>query len=303
MKNKSTRHPNRRNGTDRRFSISRVLTLAIAGLTPTAGNAYTAAGDRNFPATLISPQVAPSDALWGNIRTLPMANGHQTKFTGTYSKLITEQLGIQFQGGITRKASVNSAQKFNVLLQDEVLVDQPHEFLFSVEVGHGFGAQTFPPSPSTTPAVTFAKGLGDLPIGYWRPLAITGFAGYQVAQGARTNVLQTGFSVQYSIPYLVSKVANVDLPPFLRGMTPITEVLFTTPVGQVYGQGTNTTLLVAPGISYTRGRGWELAIEAMIPTTKATGSGIGVIAQLVMQLDYLLPDSIGRPIFPLSEPR
>jgi hypothetical protein len=41
----------------------------------------------------------------------------------------------------------------------------------------------------------------------------------------------------------------------------------------------------------------------MIPTTKATGSGIGVIAQLVMQLDYLLPDSIGRPIFPLSEPR
>jgi hypothetical protein len=232
-----------------------------------------------------------------------MANGNQTKFTGTYSKLITEQLGIQFQGGITRKASVNSAQKFNVLLQDEVLVDQPHEFLFSVEVGHGFGAQTFPPSPSTTPAVTFAKGLGDLPIGYWRPLAITGFAGYQVAQGARTNVFQTGFSVQYSIPYLLSKVANVDLPPFLRGMTPITEVLFTTPVGQVYGQGTNTTLLVAPGISYTRGRGWELAIEAMIPTTKATGSGIGVIAQLVMQLDYLLPDSIGRPIFPLSEPR
>ena len=303
MKNKSTRHPNRRNGTDRRFSISRVLTLAIAGLTPTAGNAYTAAGDRNFPATLILPQVAPSDALWGNIRTLPMANGHQTKFTGTYSKLITEQLGIQFQGGITRKASVNSAQKFNVLLQDEVLVDQPHEFLFSAEVGHSFGAQTFPPSPSTTPAVTFAKGLGDLPIGYWRPLAITGFAGYQVAQGARTNVFQTGFSVQYSIPYLVSKVANVDLPPFLRGMTPITEVLFTTPVGQVYGQGTNTTLLVAPGISYTRGRGWELAIEAMIPTTKATGSGIGVIAQLVMQLDYLLPDSIGRPIFPLSEPR
>ena len=157
MKNKSTRHPNRRNGTDRRFSISRVLTLAIAGLTPTAGNAYTAAGDRNFPATLILPQVAPSDAFWGNIGTLPMANGQQTKFTGTYSKLITEQLGIQFQGGITRKASVNSAQKFNVLLQDEVLVDQPHEFLFSVEVGHGFGAQTFPPSPSTTPAVTLPK--------------------------------------------------------------------------------------------------------------------------------------------------
>ena len=56
----------------------------------------------------------------------------------------------------------------------------------------------------------------------------------------------------------------------------------------------------APGISYSEGSGWELGIEAMIPTTKATGSGIGVIAQLMLQLDYLLPDRfIGRPIFPL----
>jgi hypothetical protein len=146
--------------------------------------------------------------------------------------------------------------------------------------------------------LTFGKGLGDLPIGYWRPLAITGFAGYQIGAGARSNVFQAGVSVQYSIPYLLSKVANVDLPPFLGGMTPITEVFLTTPVGQVSGQGTNTTLVVAPGITYSRGRGWELGIEAMIPTTRATGRGVGVIAQLVIQLDYLLPDSVvGRPLF------
>jgi hypothetical protein len=139
--------------------------------------------------------------------------------------------------------------------------------------------------------------LGDLPIGYARPLAITGFAGYEAAQGSRIDEVQAGFSVQYSIPYLVSKVANLDLPPFLRGITPITEVLYTTPVkGQGSGQG--TTLLVAPGISYSQGTGWELAVEAMIPATKATGRGVGVIAQLVLQLDYLLPDSVfGRPIF------
>jgi hypothetical protein len=303
MKNKSTRHSNPRNGPYRHWSISWVLTLVIAGLIPTAGNAYTAAGDRNFPATLKLPQIAPTDALWVDFSTQPMANGYQTQFTGTYSKMITERLGIQVKEGLTRQASVTRAQNFNVQLQDEAIVNQPHEFLLSVQVGQNFGAHTSPPSPTTTPAVTFGKGLGDLPIGYWRPLAITGFAGYQVAEGARTDVFQTGFSVQYSIPYLVSKVANVNLPPFLRGMTPITEVLFTTPVGHVYGQGTNTTLLVAPGISYTRGRGWELGIEAMIPTTKATGSGIGVIAQLVIELDYLLPYSVGRPIFPLTEPR
>jgi len=51
-------------------------------------------------------------------------------------------------------------------------------------------------------------------------------------------------------------------------------------------------------VIYSRGKGWELGIEAVIPTTRATGTGAGVIAQLVIQLDYLLPDSVvGRPIF------
>jgi hypothetical protein len=60
--------------------------------------------------------------------------------------------------------------------------------------------------------------------------------------------------------------------------------------------------VVAPGVSYSRGKGWELGIEAMIPTTRATGHGIGVVAQLLIQLDYLLPESLlGRPIFVPTE--
>jgi hypothetical protein len=36
----------------------------------------------------------------------------------------------------------------------------------------------------------------------------------------------------------------------------------------------------------------------MITTTRTTGTGIGIIAQLSIQLDHLLPDSVvGRPIF------
>jgi hypothetical protein len=45
-------------------------------------------------------------------------------------------------------------------------------------------------------------------------------------------------------------------------------------------------------------REFEPTAQAMIPTTKAAGSGVGVIAQLVLELDYLLPNSVvGRPIF------
>ena len=86
MKNKSTRHPNLRIGPYRHWSISGVLTLAIAGLIPTAGSAYTAAGDRNFPATLKLPQIAPTDALWVDFSSQPMANGDPAQFTGNYSK-------------------------------------------------------------------------------------------------------------------------------------------------------------------------------------------------------------------------
>jgi hypothetical protein len=318
MKNKSTHHRNCRNHWYRLSKISNIVTLAMIGLTPTAVNAYTAAGDRNFPAQLVLPQIGPTDALWIPISTMPMEAlkttdpTRNTSFEGTYSKLITEELGIQLGDGLIhqnrlRASSVTGAQNFSAVLQYETILDPPHEFLLSVRVAHEFGGTGdqivgSEKSGATTPGVTFGKGLGDLPIGYWRPLAITGFAGYEIGEGARTNVFQAGFSVQYSIPYLMSKVANVDLPPFVRGMTPIAEVFFTTPVSHISGQGTNTTLVVAPGVSYSRGKGWELGIEAMIPTTRATGHGIGVIAQLLIQLDYLLPESVlGRPIFVPTE--
>jgi hypothetical protein len=293
-----------------------VLALAIGGLIPSVGYGYTAADDRNFPATLILPQVAPTDALWIPISTQEFEAGstaemtRETTFTGTYSKLITERLGIQLKDGLTRlnrlrTSSVTGGQNFTMQLQFETILDPPHEFLLSVAVDHEFGGTGEQKVGSlkqsaTQPAITFAKGFGDLSIGYWRPLAVTGFTGYQIGQGApRPNIVNAGFSVQYSIPYLVSKVANVELPLLVRGLTPITEVSFSTPVSHIIpGQGTNTTLVVAPGVSYSRGSGWELAIEAMIPTTRATGSGIGVIAQLLIQLDYLLPDSVvGQPIF------
>jgi hypothetical protein len=309
MKSRSIDHQNRRRGPFHGWGITFFFALAISGVTPTASSAYPAAGDRNFPALLILPQIGPTDSIWIPISTMAMEAlqttdpTRETTFEGTYSKLITEGLGMQLGDGLVHlnrlhASSVTGAQNFTALLQYETILDPPHEFLLSVQVGQEFGgtgnqivgSETH---GATTPGVTFGKGLGDLPIGYWRPLAITGFAGYEIGEGARANVFQSGFSVQYSIPYLVSKVANVDLPPFFRGMTPITEVMF---------DSEHNMNLVAPGISYSQGRGWELGIEAMIPTTRATGTGIGVIAQLFLQLDYLLPESVvGRPIFRPAE--
>jgi hypothetical protein len=306
MKSRSSRRQNRWGGPYHCWGISGVLALAVTGLTPTIASAYTAAGDRNFPAQLLLPQIGPTDSLWVPIMTQPMypeLNNGQTRgtsVTGTYSKLITERLGIQLEYGASTidrlgASSVTGPQNFHALLQYEPFLDLEHEFLLSIQVDHeygGTGTQSAGISEkhgATTPGLTFGKGLGDLPIGYWRPLAITGFAGYQVGNGSRASMATGGFSVQYSMPYLLSKVGNVEMPAFLRGMTPMTEVTF---------NGQQKMNFVAPGFSYSRGKGWELGIEALIPTNRATGRGIGVIAQLLVQLDYLLPESVvGRPIF------
>jgi hypothetical protein len=320
MKTRSSYHQNCRRDPFHGWGITSLFALTIAGVIPTASSAYTAAGDRNFSAQLVLPQIGPTDAFWVPISTQPFEAANlneptrQTNFDLTYSKLITESLGIQLGYGLTHldrlgdsSVTGTSAQNFDALLQYEVILDPPHEFLLSLQIDHEFGGtgdQRVGANKrgATTPGVTFGKGLGDLPIGYWRPLAITGFAGYEFGEGPRTDTYQAGISLQYSIPYLVSKVANVDMPAFLRGMTPTTEVLFTNPVEHVPGQGMNTTFVVAPGVSYTRGRGWELGIEAMIPTTRATGHGIGVIAQLFIDLGYLFPESVvGHPIFVPTE--
>lgn len=288
-----------------------LLAAVVATVCSVDGWAYDASGDRNFAATLNLPQLAPGDEFYANYMMLPLhGNGAGTanrssNFTAVYGKTITNDFGIfldesytgfGIEGGGTQWGWQNvdgSLRYLAVNLPD-------HEFLMSLgldrETG-GTGAVRVGalPSGATTPQLYFGKGLGDLDIGYLRPLAVTTFSGVTVADKApRPDVVSNGFSVQYSIPYLQAKVESFDLPDVVRQMTPMTEVLFTSPVGRSFG--TRTTALIAPGVSYS-GEGWELAVEAMIPATRATGSGVGVTAQLHVALDFFLSDSIGKPMF------
>jgi hypothetical protein len=223
----------------------------------------------------------------------------------TYAKTITDRLGIFVEETDTRIDQVHAGtlsgwQNFDMSLKYLTILDLPHEFLFTLGLDREFGdtgARRVGASPSgaTTPQVFFGKGLGDLDIGYLRPLAVTGFAGYSAADSRpRPDLAVGGLTVQYSIPYLESKVESFDLPDFIRGLTPMTEFIFSTPTGKSFGE--RTTALFGPGVSYA-GEGWELAIEALVPASRATGRGVGVTAQLHISLDFLAPDTIGKPLF------
>ena len=104
----------------------------------------------------------------------------------------------------------------------------------------------------------------------------------------------TGIAVEYSIPYLQSKVQAFDLPDLVRGLTPIVETLVATPTRN--RGGATTAVTVAPGITYS-GEGWQFGIEARVPANRAAGSGAGVLAQFSLSLDYFFPGSIGKPVF------
>lgn len=282
-----------------------VLSAAIGGAADAL--AYDSSGDRQFPALVLSPQVAPGDEFYLTPDTLPQTNGatRESNVTATYMKTITDNLGLVVEETWTAIGQSGNGTNYGWQNLDGELkylaVNRPdHELLMSLgldrETG-GTGAARVGAfaSGATTPRVYFAKGLGDLDIGYLRPIAVEGYGGMQFADTApRPDQTQGGFVLEYSIPYLQSKVRSFDLPDWLRQLTPMTEVSFTTPAGRSYG--TRATTLIGPGVSYV-GEGWEFAVEALVPATRATGNGIGVTAQLHFSLDFLFTDSIvGKPL-------
>jgi hypothetical protein len=275
-------------------------------LLPAIADAYTAVGDRLFPATILLPQAAPTDAIYVTTSARPVSGGEVTNLTGTFDKLLTERLGIGIQNGYnwigrSGASTLVGWQNLLVYAKYEAILDPPHEFLFSIGTAHEFGGTgtrrvNAPRNGATlVPATYFAKGFGDLPIGYLRPLAVQGFSTYQLSSGApRPDNFLAGVAIEYSVPYLQSKVRAFDLPDLVRGLTPLVETLVVTPTRN---RGTTTTaVIVAPGLTYT-GEGWQFAVEARVAANRAAVRGFGVLAQFNLQLDYFLPDSIGKPLF------
>jgi hypothetical protein len=314
-------HPTRRAPNTGKVPGSAVA-LLIAGfaLLAAPAHAFVSAGDRVFPGTLILPQIAPTDEAYiqgatpfGGTTPVPSNVSRRTDAIWFFGKTLTERLGIRFRdvysrldptvGSSVQREDVYGWQTLTANAQYEALLDPPHEFLFSVGVDRQFGGtgagrvqrRGFSGIGATTPSIYFGKGLGDLDIGYLRPLAIEGTFGYLIAdKSPRPDRTTAGFAIEYSIPYLQSKVRALDLPDLIRGLTPITEFFLTTPAGQ--GHGLPNTALIAPGVIYA-GEGWQFGIEAMIPMTRGTGRGVGVTAQFHVWLDYFFADSIGRPVF------
>ncbi len=134
----------------------------------------------------------------------------------------------------------------------------------------GAGTQT-QPFNVYQPVIDVGKGFGDLPksLNILRPFAVTAELSESFPSQAWTNGnpnstnINWGFTVQYSLPYYNSHVAEID-NDFFKHLIPIAEFAFSKPISN-FAPGTNqTTGTIQPGAIYMADT-WQFALEAIVP--------------------------------------
>ncbi len=70
----------------RACSIGVAAALLMGAVAPAM--AYTAAGDREFPATILLPQIGPADELYLTGTTQPVSGGRESTTSATYDKAL-----------------------------------------------------------------------------------------------------------------------------------------------------------------------------------------------------------------------
>ncbi len=296
------------------------LILGIAALALTCAAASTAlahavCGDRVFPATLVMDDPGVSDEL--SLPTIayqpiPAVNGnpggHSVDYGFEIDKTITEDLGIAINDDYftqhgAGQPNLKGWNNIALTLKDKFLCIEPLELMMSMGVIHEFGgtgssqlrnAGVIASTGSTAPTWYVGKGLGDYPIGMFRPFALTGELGYQISDTPSVSPNQWNYaaSLQYSIPYLEQHIKALDMPDFAKHLVPLVEVSISSP-----DRG-STTGTIAPGVIYL-GNTYQIGVEALIPANHATRQlqGTGVLVQFHLFTDDLLYDTpIGRPL-------
>lgn len=305
----------------------RAITPALcAALLAPPAFAHGVAGPRVFVNTLLLDDPAVSDEAslptfsWQRPSGGEPSNEFDTDFE--FDKRITEHFGIGLNDGYTLQTTpgeknVSGWGNLFVTLKYQAYMNPTHETLISVGVIREF-ARTGSAGldnddvGTTTPMIYWGKGLGDLPIGWLRPLAVTGTFGYTIADkqlktlpsvgtsapgilfnNGTENRWVGGLSLQYSIPYLQSQVRDLGLPAVLGRLTPLIELAWSSPASHPHALGTQ--YLFGVGAVYAA-ETYAVSLEALMPANGQTGRAIGAIAQFHLYLDDLFPHSLGKPL-------
>lgn len=292
------------------------IPLGICALvaTPNWADAHGFAGDRFFPATISTddPFVANELSL-PTFQAIRVPGAPPTKTFDLSTDIALKlfpNVGIEVADGYMLQKSHGSRLRTgfdNVVVggKYQFLLNAEHEMIASVggnaEIGGTGRASIGTDRFSTiTPGLFFGKGFGDLPDSVWalRPFALTGQIGVSfptrssAAGTPISNNLRWGLAVEYSLIYLEEHVKDISLCAPLRRLIPLVEFAMQTPLNRITGPTTGTA---NPGVIWA-GQYFQLGVEAVIPINSHTGNNVGVLAQIHLYLDDILPKIFGKPL-------
>ncbi len=295
---------------------------ATAALWLSPAFAHAVCGDRIFPATLAIDDPGVNDELaLPTLTYLPQNSGGAQEFDASFSwsKTITPNTALIVSDGPTwQRLSGSSWAKgygwgsLDTELQWGNFCLPDHELMATVGLDVDWGRtgtlSQYAPYNTYTPVLDVGKGFGDLPksLNILRPIAVTAelsesLPGQSWTNGSPNSTnLNWGFTIQYSLPYYNSNVAEID-NNFFKHLIPIAEFAFSKPLYNFAPGGNQTTGSFQPGAVYLTDK-WQFALEAIVPMNSASGRGTGVVGELDLYLDDLLPNTLGKPIFQAGAP-
>ncbi|HTQ71423.1 MAG TPA: hypothetical protein VMH92_08020 [Acidocella sp.] len=283
-----------------------------------AAHAHAVAGARVFVNTLLI-----DDPGVGDEASMPVFS-----VTSPESKTTDFGLGFEWDKTIFSNLAVGAGTNWDLLGNDVAdggkthagfgnpfinlkyrwIVLPAHEFISSVGVERDFGragtAGFDDGFNSTTLSAYAGKGLGDIPVDFIRPFAVTGEFDYTIPDAGPSSgagdvtTYSGGLTLQYSIPYLQSQVKDYGLPQPLANLTPLVELGWSSAAGSSAFRPTNnpTTFQLGTGAVWT-GQDYSFSTEMLWPLNGASGRGLGVIGQFHLYFDDLFPNTIGKPLF------
>ena len=293
------------------------LTILIA---PAIASAHGFEGDRFFPPTIstddpfatdefnltFSSFNNPADEDGPKMREIDVSSEFDKEIfpkfalgiSGTYINLEPTK---HTDAGSDPLPSQNGFDNISLSAKYQLWEIPAHEFILSlggeIDLG-GTGSKSLGvESYSTyTPTLYYGKGFGDLPeaLKYLKPFALTGTLGYEIpSKSADSNILDWGFALEYSLPYLQEHVEDVGLPHPFRDVIPLVEVSMVSPTNR---SGGGTTGTINPGLLW-ESKYCQIGAEAVIPVNSHTGPNVGAVVQVQFFIDDLFPKVFGHPIF------
>ncbi|HKV97612.1 MAG TPA: hypothetical protein VJR90_09005 [Gammaproteobacteria bacterium] len=280
------------------------LLVALLALGPTPVYAHAIAGMRLFPATLSfdDPGIGAE---------LPLVFSHiyadgteQNVLAAAFTKPITPGFSLVMStdyqslvpGGIP---AVHGWDNLRVAGAWQVYENDNSEsigmFSLADSVAHT-GSQAIGSEYSTwSPEFAFGQGLGNVSANWLKPLAVTGAVSVDFpTAGNVPRMLNWGFSLQYSIPYLQNFVKYVGIKAPFNNLIPIIEFPMQTCLDN--GCRGQTTGYINPGVIWL-GHYFQWGVELQIPINHRTGNSVGILLGFDFYLDDLAPHTVGAPVW------